>query len=193
MSNKIDIVGDEVTKAYESTTRKQAKYLWKYHVQVVANYAEQLSKQFGANPDLAVAGALLHDISDIWMERNDTQFEESVLRNVQGILKTAKYTPQEITFVADQVIAPHSCYPNHLPTALEGKVLATADAMAHLTTHFYKDIRQLFFARLTDEEYKEWVGKKLERDFNSKIFFPEIKAQVEPKYKELIEWKNKLA
>jgi hypothetical protein len=33
--------------------------------------------------------------------------------------------------------------------------------------------------------FKQWVLKKIERDFNIKIFFDEIKKEVEPNYNAL--------
>lgn len=102
------------------------------------------------------------------------------------VLKQASYSPAEITQVMDEVIAPHSCKDGEFPTTLEGKVMATADALAHLNTDFYV---QFAWKHLPDgktyPEFLQWVAEKIERDFNAKIFFDEVKVEIEPRYQAL--------
>jgi len=88
----------------------------------------------------------------------------------------------------DVIIAPHSCRNGNLPQTVEGKILATADAITHLSKDFYL---QFAWMHLPEEktytEYKEWVNEKLNRDFNIKLFFPEIKAEMKDRHEALIE------
>jgi hypothetical protein len=176
-----------VETLYHSTARPEASYLWNSHVQEVARFAGELSSRFGADQDTAVAGALLHDIADIWLDRSEPSFEDTTTKTAIELLTQAGYNESEITFVMDQVIAPHSCYPGNLPTTLEGKVMATADAMAHLTSNFYREVYPLFFAKKkTVAEFNDWVRGKLDRDFNSKIFFAEVKEEVRGDYEKLM-------
>jgi HD superfamily phosphodiesterase len=186
-SDRVRKVWQNVTQLYSQTKRKEAFYLWKNHVQTVAKFAAELSDRFGGKKDLVVVGALLHDVADIWLEREDNAFEARTRGTIEEVLKEASFSFQETTFVMDEIIDPHSCHPDNLPSTLEGKVLATADALAHLTTTFYADARTVFFlTKKTDAEYLEWVKSKLYRDFNKKIFFEEIKKEISPRHQELI-------
>ncbi|MFA6446584.1 MAG: hypothetical protein WCW14_05050, partial [Candidatus Paceibacterota bacterium] len=96
---------------------------------------------------------------------------------------TVEYSDEEIEQVLNQVIEPHSCKEGNLPTTIEGKVMATADALAHLTSDFYL---QCAWRHIPEEksypEFLEWVAEKLERDFNTKIFFDEVKEEVRYRY-----------
>jgi hypothetical protein len=67
-------------------------------------------------------------------------------------------------------------------------VLATADALAHLSSDFYLWASAAHAADGKDEDWiREWVLKKSERDFNDKICFDANRAAVRPDY-EAIRW-----
>ncbi len=160
---------------------------WSYpnHVSVVAKNAERLAKQFGGNVDHAVAGALLHDVADVNMERSDPGHEEECERIAEEVLKDAEFSDEEITTIIRDVIAPHSCR-EIMPEILEGKILATADAMAHISTDFYFVFAWYHWGNKSDlknyEEFRIWVLERMEKDFHRKIFFPEIAEEIKPFY-----------
>ena len=83
-----------------------------------------------------------------------------------------------------QIITPHSCQ-EIKPATTEGKILATADAMAHLTTDFYLHFCWTHEVEPDFDEYKKWVLKKIERDFNDKIFFEEERQLVKESYESI--------
>jgi len=172
-----------VKQAYTASQQEIAPWMWTNHVQLVARYAEQLSERFGAKTDLAVAGALLHDFGDAFVSRHAPEHEEVTRKQATQILQQANYSVAEIDTILTKIIASHSCYPGNLPTTLEGQVLATADAMAHLMTDFYL---QFAWKNLPDgkiySEFLTWVQAKLDRDFNDKIFFAEVRDEVREKY-----------
>ena len=69
-----------------------------------------------------------------------------------------------------------------VPESLEGKILSTADSLAHLKTDFYV---YAVYARATEDsltEIKEWALKKLERDFHAKIQFDDVREEVRAEY-----------
>lgn len=87
-----------------------------------------------------------------------------------------------INFLEDKVRSLYEAK-NPAPNFLEGKVMATADAVAHLTTNFYNQ----FLSRITGdgrspEEIPDWVLEKIERDFIKKIFFDEVREEVRADY-----------
>jgi HD superfamily phosphodiesterase len=172
-----------VEQTYLSSKQNIALWMWQNHLQFVAQKALELSDKFNANADLVVAGAFLHDFGDAFVSRHASNHEEVSKEEAIKVLQKADYSPQEIQEILEKVIAPHSCYEGNMPETLEGKVLATADALAHLITDFYV---QFAWKNMPDgksyQEFLVWVSEKLERDFNDKIFFEEIRDEVREKY-----------
>lgn len=70
-------VAELVTKAYEQSREDFGQWIWQNHVSVVAKFAGELSGKYGANADLAVAGAWLHDFGDAFMHRFAPEHEET--------------------------------------------------------------------------------------------------------------------
>lgn len=179
-------VAELVKQAYENSQQDFGQWMWKNHVPLVAKKTEELAKRFNADEDIAVAGAWLHDFGDAFMYRFDEQHEETSVGKAVEVLKKAEYSDLEIEQVMKEVIEPHSCKEGNFPTLIEGKVMATADALAHLTSDFYV---QFAWKHLPDGktylEFLEWVAEKLERDFNAKIFFDEVKEEVRYRYEAL--------
>ena len=181
-------VAQLVEKAYTSSKEDFAQWMWNNHLQFVARKTEELAKRFGANEDLAVAGAWLHDFGDAFVHRHSGEHEEASVNEAKKVLHEAGYSVDEMQEVLEVIIEPHSCKDDNLPTTIEGKVLATADALAHLTTDFYI---QFTWKRLPENksysEFVDWVNEKLNRDFYKKIFFEEIKDEVKNRYQSLLE------
>ena len=77
------------------------------------------------------------------------------------------------------MILVHSCN-RGMPKTLEEKILASADAMAHYYNNFFLKIA------LTGErdyvQYREWVLEKLDRNYNTKIYFNFAKKKIKPRH-----------
>ncbi len=176
-------VAELVEQAYATSDQDFAQWMWQFHLQIVAKKAAELADTYGADPDIAVAGAWLHDFGDAFTNRHSPDHEQ--ISNKQGrlLLEKAGYLESEIDQVMDDVIAPHSCQNDFLPTTVAGKVMATADALAHLNTDFYL---QFAWKHLPEgknyQQYIEWVREKIERDFNTKIFFEAVKNKTRQRY-----------
>jgi HD superfamily phosphodiesterase len=152
--------------------------------------AEEIASQVQASIEKAVSGALLHDVADTTMLRSNPEHESASVVLARQILHDATFSDEEIEEIIVQVLGPHSCYPDNMPQTLEAKVLATADALGHLSTEFYdvikpENMKEWFDLGLTAEEHRQWVLKKIDRDFYNKIFFENIRKQVRPRYEEL--------
>lgn len=185
---KIAIVKQKVEKLYLKKNSKAdpwAKWAYSNHVLVVAKNSANLAIRLNASEELSTIGALLHDIADTEMPRSNPKHEKVSFNISSQILKGAQYSDLEIETILNEIIAPHSC--NDIkPSTIEGKILATSDAMAHLQTDFY-----LYFCwqhwgakgNLKEfSEYKNWVLKKIEKDFHQKIQFEEIREELEIDY-----------
>ena len=179
----------QLTKnVYEVSSNEFAKWMLKNHVPVVAAKTEELANRFNADLDIAVAGAWLHDFGDAFVHRHSDKHDQVSKQEAIKILNQADYSEDQIQQVLKEVIEPHSCKNGYLPTTLEGKVMATADALAHLTTDFYLQFAWMHLPENKNyEEYLEWVKEKLERDFHDKIFFDEVREEVRLRYEALKE------
>lgn len=180
----LDKLKQKVHELYTSNNPNADPWnFWGYpnHVLIVAKNAEELAKRFNSNVDFCVAGALLHDIADVEMLRANPDHEQRSLELARELLKDVGFGESEIVEIVDKIIAPHSCRKT-FPETLEGKVLATADAMAHFQTDFYPFFAWQHYGSKDYEGFKAWLLKKIEKDFCKKIFFDEVKAEIREDY-----------
>lgn len=159
-----------------------ADWLHENHVHVVTNNAKILAEKYGADPDLAQAAALLHDVADYKMARNNPQHEAESLATARDVLKDCGYTAEEIALVVDDAIRYHSCHGDERPKSKEGLVLATADALAHFKTDWYVYTTRILGQRLSLAEIKEWTLKKIDRDLFNKISFEDERKSAQHDY-----------
>ncbi|MDB5179294.1 MAG: hypothetical protein JWN01_1237 [Patescibacteria group bacterium] len=181
-------VFSEVSALYlADSAQGMGKWMWHNHVQWVAGRAKKLAEKYGADAEKVYCAALLHDLADCEYERGHPDFDTWSWEKGKEILKKAGCKRDERKEILEAVRT-HSCHPGHLPTALEGKVLATADAMWHLQTSFFPMI--CYKRRPKDthtyEEWQEWFNEKIERDFGPKIFFEDERAEVKEDYEALL-------
>jgi putative nucleotidyltransferase with HDIG domain len=185
---KLDVLRQKVEKLYTANNPDADVWIdWAYpnHVLVVANLTEKIAKTQGANIELAVAGALLHDIADAVMARVTPDHEAKSLAMANGLLQESGFSEDDTSFVVNEIIRPHSCK-GLMPTELEGKVMATADGAAHFLTDFYPLFCWRHYGPRDDYEvFKDWMLRKMEKDFTKKLFFDDVKQEVLPHYEAL--------
>jgi hypothetical protein len=175
-----------VKDLYTSSEREMGQWMWKNHVQWVASKASELAEKYDGNQEKVYAGALLHDLGDVWFERDDELFDTKGNKEGEKILLESGFTKEEAQEILQEIVEPHSCYPGNLPKTIEGKCLASADAMFHLVTDFFPQFCWKHIPESLDySQWIDWVTEKLERDFNNKIFFEDEKSEVEPYYESL--------
>ena len=184
---KSNIVLNEVTALYALATTSMGNWMWRNHTQWVASKAKKLAQKYGADPKKAYCAALLHDLGDSKYERGHANFDTWTWETGKDILKKAGFKKRERDEILEATRT-HACHPGHLPTALEGKVLATADAMWHLQTNFFAVICYMNRPDTTRsyEEWQEWFAGKIDRDFGPKIFFDDERAEVKDDYEALV-------
>lgn len=162
-----------------------ADWLYTDHVLWVGEKTEQLCNRFKGNKEVAVAAALLHDIADSVMQRENPEHEQISLDIARRVCKKAGYSEEQIRIIVDDICLKHSCHNGVVPQSHEGKIVATADACAHFETEFYL---YAFNHGSSFGDYawmKQWMSKKLDRDFRDKIFFDEVRREIEPIYHSL--------
>lgn len=176
----------EVSELYAAATTSMGKWMWRNHTQWVADKAKELAGKYKVNTEKAYCAALLHDLGDSQYERGHADFDTWSWHTSKAILKRAGFRKLERDEILE-AIRTHSCHPGQLPTTIEGKVLATADGMWHLQTNFFPIICYMNRPDSTHsyEEWQRWFNGKIERDFNTKIFFEHEKEEVSQDYNAL--------
>lgn len=172
LRGKQKMIYDAVAHLYTNSRRRIAHWLWEHHVIIVASKALVLAQKYDANLDYVFAGALLHDLADVWIERTDVHFEVKSQLKAEQILRKVGYSHSDIVIITQEIIKPHSCHPDNIPQSLEGKVLATADALAHLQSNFYPMLKKMGLPEhINPSNFNEWARTKIDRDFGAKLFF----------------------
>jgi hypothetical protein len=184
---KAPIVAAAVGELYEAAATSMGAWMWRYHVQWVAERSVVLAETYGADAEHVYCAALLHDLGDSRFERGHEQFDAWSWETGKAILKTAGFRKPARDAIMEAVRT-HSCHPGHLPTALEGKVLATADALWHLQTNFFP---VLCFMNRPDgindyDEWQQWFLRKITRDYEVKLFFDDEREAARDDYHALL-------
>jgi putative nucleotidyltransferase with HDIG domain len=186
--SKLDTLRQSVHKLYTANNPKADVWIdWGYpnHVLVVAELSEKIAKTQGGNSEHIIAGALLHDIADAVMARKSPEHEVESLKLAEKLLQENGFSVKDTDFVVNEIIKPHSCK-ELMPTTLEGKVMATADGAAHFLTDFYPLFCWRHYGPKDDyQAFKDWMLVKIEKDFNKKMFFDDVKEEMRPRYEAL--------
>lgn len=164
-----------------------ANWLYEKHVLLVAEESRNIANKYGGNPDLAEAAGLLHDIADAVMKRDDPRHEEESLNIARTLLKNAGYSEDEISIIVDDAIVKHGCHGDIRPETLEGKAMASGDAVVHLMSDFYTIAEGEIIKEDSPQKAASWALPKLDRDFNNKIAYDDLREEVRPTYLKLKE------
>ncbi|MBI4163627.1 MAG: HD domain-containing protein [Candidatus Aenigmarchaeota archaeon] len=181
--DKLKSIENQVRNLYNNSDNEFMKtWFFQNHVKVVSNYSEQISSVNNSNKEVCVLASLFHDIARAWGVWSDPQLMDESLKKAEELMSKENYTQDMISKVKDAIFY-HSCE-DKLPKTTEGKVVATADALAHLMTDFYLVILYNKWIEKAKnlETYRKWVLEKVDRDFNKKVFFEEWKAKSKQRY-----------
>lgn len=158
-------------------------WLYQNHVLWVANKTQEFCEKFGAKYEIAVAGALVHDIADSVMQREDDGHEEKSLEIGRNLCEKAGYSVGEIAIIIDDISLKHSCHDGVVPESEEGKLMAAADAASHYQTDFFLHAFNAGGSDFSNYEWAlKWTIKKVERDIKDKVFHEEIRQELKPYY-----------
>jgi len=155
-----------------------SEFFFTYHVSVVVKYALALARKLGADREVVEIAAWLHD-STIGTHGNK-EHNITGAQEAERLMRKLGYPENKIKMVAHAIIS-HRCKKGYFPRTLEAKILATADAVAHLDTFMFLP----WIAKrngLGVKETFEWIAEKFDRDWEKKIFFPQTKKSVRGKF-----------
>jgi len=149
------------------------------HLMEVERFANLLCDKYPqADRDIVGLGVWFHDIGRL--RGYDAEHDVYGAEEVRKTLSQEDFPLEKIEKVYE-VCRSHRCK-DVQPESLEAKILATADAMSHFIHAFYFRLFQYYQSKMTFDEIKALARKKLERDFNTKLFFEEAKDEVREKY-----------
>jgi putative nucleotidyltransferase with HDIG domain len=184
----IESIRTEVAKLYGQRTQAQdiwTDWIYPNHTLVVAKYAREVAERHGIDADMCEAVALLHDIGDAVTSRHDPAHGQVSLEKAEELLVAAGYDEQMVRRLVDDALRYHSCHGDDRPQSDEGKVLATADALAHFLTDFYAFMQDNVFKDRGVEVFRGWAAEKIERDYRVKIFYDDERLAVASTYEKL--------
>lgn len=164
MSEVTEKIKQELLKRCEKLKEKNGYDFWNEHIKYVVKNAVELAKKYDADVEIVELGALLHDIA------MPSEYGPREEHHIYGA-EIAEQLLTELNFPKDRMEHVKNCVLNHRGSkdrprnTVEEQCVADADVMAH-----FDNIPSLFALayremRLLEVEGKEFVKKKLERDF----------------------------
>lgn len=171
-----------VIKEAESTKKIESWFL-PFHLLEVERFANELcDNHLEADREIVVLSVWFHDIGRL--RGIDDKHDIFGAEEAKKILSQEGYSNEKINRVYE------ACYSHRCdevkPKDIEAKILASADAMSHFTHGFYLRLFPYLGKEKTFEEVRDYIKKKLLRDYNDKIAFEEAKKNVKDKYEALL-------
>jgi HD superfamily phosphodiesterase len=153
------------------------------HLLGVEKFAKKLLKKLPkADKETILLGVWLHDLQRIRGIKGD--HAKIGAREAEKVMKQFGY-PQKTIQHVKKIISAHSCNTRLIPKTIEGKILASADAMSHYINDFYLTIATTGERDL--KNFKTWALEKITKDYNKKIFFGFARKMIEKRHKTLKE------
>lgn len=184
MSNEItEKIKQELLIRCEKFKEKEGYDFWNDHIKYVVENAVELAKQYGADVEIVELGALLHDIA------MPSEYGEREQHHIYGAEITEQLL-KELNYPKDRIEHVKNCVLNHRGSkdrprnTIEEQCVSDADVIAHfdcipsLFSLVYKDMN------LSINDGKEYVKKKLERDYNK--LSPKTREILNDRYENIV-------
>lgn len=176
MTNKIKEIKKQVEQECKAN-KKLPEWFYSEHLSMGEKFSEVLVRELTkADRIVVLLGVWLHDLQRVRGLAGDHQTVGA--REAVKVMKTYGYEKSAIDKV-ESIILTHSCSKNK-PASVEGKILATADAMSHYYNDFF--LRIALTGQRDLKDYKVWVLEKLNQNYNQKIFFVSAKKKIKQRH-----------
>lgn len=184
MSKITEDIRREVLTRCEKSKQDMGFDIWDEHIKYVVENAISLAKEYGADVEIVELGALLHDIA------KPSKYGPAEEHHIYGA-EIAEQLLTELNYPKDKIEQVKNCVLNHRGSVnrpkdtIEEQCVADADVIAHfdcipsLFSLVYKEMD------LSISEGKEYVRKKLERDYNK--LSERTRKILENRYKNIID------
>ena len=153
---------------------------WNHHIIPVVKCAKKLAKIYKVNEEIVELAALLHDIGRTDLKKGKDHHITGIPK-AEEILKKYNFSEKVIEEVK-HCIESHRGSKSIKPKTKIAEIISNADGMAHLDNFFIL----IYLGTKIKMRYKEiieWINKKIERDWNTKLTLPEAKKMMKEKYK----------
>ncbi len=158
-------------------------WFFSVHLLAVEKFAKELLKKLPmANEEVVLLGVWLHDLQRIRGKKGDHAEQGAI--EAEKVLRQFKYSEEVISHLKEMILS-HRCDSKPFPKTLEGKILASADAMSHYVNDFYLTIATT--GKRDTKGFKGWALEKLDRDYNKKIAFGFARKMIVKRHKVLKE------
>jgi uncharacterized protein len=183
-------VYSEVKRACFSPKNKFKNTVWEFHILPVINHSLKLGKKFKADLEVLELAALLHDYAGI-IDYRKYENHHCEGANLAGlILSKTDFPPEKIRLVQECIYRHRGSAPKK-KKFLEAQILASADAMSHIS-----ELADMFFLAYGIHKYQTkegslWLANKLKRSY--KKIMPEGKKMINEDYKialKILNFKN---
>ena len=168
-----------VKKACYARDNKFKSSVWQYHILPVVEHSLILGRKFKADLEILELSALLHDYASL------TDFKLYKHHHLHGacladkILSKLGYPKDKIKHIKECIVS-HRGSVRISKKSIEAKILASADAMAHIS-----ELADMFYLTFGVHKYKtregaKWLGNKLQRSWRK--IMPEGKRMIKEDY-----------
>jgi len=187
-----DII-DQVEKIVRETCAKDSNefiYALETHFIPVVENAKILAQKINADEEIVTVAAWLHDYASVYDAKLMPEHHLHSPKFAQEILKSLNY-PQDKIDQVKHCIEAHRGSQNIPRTTIEAECVASADAMAHITSFPSLLILAWKVHNMDYQEGIDWALVKMERSWNKLI--PEAKELVKDQYEAIKKvFKNEL-
>lgn len=150
-----------------SRSRFIDSWFYDVHLLGVERFAKELLKKLPqADREIVWLGVWLHDLGKVRGIKGNHAKRGAA--EAEKVMRQFGY-PEKMMPPVKAIILSHGCKAGLKPKTLEGKILASADAMSHYANDFYLTIAVTGEKNLSN--FKKWALEKLAKDYNKKIFF----------------------
>lgn len=176
-----DEVKSLVRTACFSPRNKFTETVWSYHIVPVVNHSLALGKKLKADREVLELAAYLHDYAGV---KDFKLYEEHHYHGAnlaEKILTELKYDQGKIELIKECILS-HRGSVVLRKKSLEARILASADAMSHITEG--ADMFYLVYGvhRFKTAEGAAWLEKKLARSWRK--IMPEGREMIRDDYRD---------
>lgn len=152
-------------------------WIFPNHLDIAVDFARQLAGKYGANTEVVMVAALLHD-AGLAYKRESASPAGHEGRSVEYAHSYLPKYGYEGSAIDEIVMCIQATEPEVAPATLEAKIVRTADAMSHMLSIHY--LAKAMFADDLEGGIS-FVEKKIEKDFG-KVCLDDERKLVQPVY-----------
>lgn len=172
-------VREIVKKACYARDNKFTSSVWQYHILSVVEHSLILGRKFKADLEILELSALLHDYASLIDFKLYEHHHLHGARLADEILSKLGYPRDKIKHIQECIVS-HRGSVRIKKKSIEAEILASADAMAHIS-----ELADMFYLTFGVHKYKtkegtKWLENKLQRSWQKII--PEGKRMIKEDY-----------